>query len=64
VGYDTVCPHMGCTVGYSPSNNLLVCPCHGSEFLVKNGDVISGPAPRGLTRLDVVEGSDGNLYLK
>jgi hypothetical protein len=31
---------------------------------VKNGDVISGPAPRGLTRLDVVEGSDGNLYLK
>ena len=54
---------MGCTVGYSPSNNLLVCPCHGSEFLVKNGDVISGPAPHGLTKLDVVEGSDGNLYL-
>ena len=63
VSYDTVCPHMGCTVRYSPSNNLLVCPCHGSEFLVKNGDVISGPAPHGLTKLDVVEGSDGNLYL-
>jgi thiosulfate dehydrogenase [quinone] large subunit len=64
VGYDAVCPHMGCTVGYSPSNNKLVCPCHGSEFLAKNGDVISGPAPHGLTKLNVVEGSDGNLYLK
>ncbi len=21
------------------------CPCHGSEFSVKNGSVVSGPAP-------------------
>lgn len=62
--YDTVCPHMGCTVGYSPSANLLVCPCHGSEFLVSTGAVISGPAPRGLEKLDVVEEPDGNIYLK
>lgn len=64
LGYDTVCPHMGCTVGYSPSAKLLVCPCHGSEFLVSNGDVISGPSPRGLLKLNVVEEPDGNLYLK
>ncbi len=64
VAYDTVCPHAGCTVGYSSSNNLMVCPCHGSEFLVKNGDVINGPAPHGLTEYSVVEGSDGNLYLQ
>ena len=64
VGFDTVCPHMGCTVGYSPSNNLLVCPCHHSEFFVNNGYVIQGPAPHGLTKLDIVKGSDGNLYLK
>ena len=64
VAYDTVCPHMGCTVGYSAANNLMVCPCHGSEFEVKTGDVISGPAPHGLTKLNVVEESDGNLYLK
>ena len=64
VGYDTVCPHQGCTVGYSPAANLLVCPCHGSEFLVSTGAVISGPAPRGLLKLDVVEEPDGNLYLK
>lgn len=64
VGFDTVCPHMGCTVQYSPSNNMLVCPCHHSEFYVNNGDVIQGPAPHALTKLDIVEGSDGNLYLR
>jgi thiosulfate dehydrogenase [quinone] large subunit len=64
IGYDTVCPHMGCTVAYSPSAKLLVCPCHNSEFLVSTGAVISGPAPRGLLKLDVVEEPDGNLYLK
>jgi thiosulfate dehydrogenase [quinone] large subunit len=64
LGYDTVCPHMGCTVAYSPSAKLLVCPCHNSEFLVSTGAVISGPAPRGLLKLDVVEEPDGNLYLK
>jgi thiosulfate dehydrogenase [quinone] large subunit len=64
VAYDTVCPHMGCTVGYSASANLLVCPCHGSQFQVVNGDVLGGPAPHGLTKLDVIKGSDGNLYLK
>jgi thiosulfate dehydrogenase (quinone) large subunit len=64
LGYDTVCPHMGCTVGYSPSANLLVCPCHGSEFDVLTGDVVRGPSPRGLFKLDVVEEPDGNLYLK
>ncbi len=64
LGYDTVCPHQGCTVGYSPATNLMVCPCHGSQFLVSTGAVISGPAPRGLRKLDIVEEPDGNLYLK
>jgi len=64
VGFDTVCPHMGCTVQYSPSNDLLVCPCHHSEFFANNGDLIQGPAPHGLTKLDIVKGSDGNLYLR
>lgn len=64
LAYDTVCPHMGCTVGYSPSAKILACPCHGSEFKVSNGDVISGPAPHGLTKLNVVLEPDGNIYLK
>ncbi len=62
--YDAVCPHAGCTVGYYAQNHVFACPCHGSQFLVANGDVISGPAPHGLAKLTVVEGPDGNLYLK
>jgi thiosulfate dehydrogenase [quinone] large subunit len=62
--YDAVCPHAGCTVGWAPHNNLLVCPCHGSEFSLTTGDVLDGPSPHGLTKLKVVEESDGNLYLQ
>ena len=64
VAYNAVCPHMGCTVGYSSANKIIICPCHGSEFEVSNGDVIVGPAPHGLTKLKVVEGTNGNLYLQ
>jgi len=62
--YDAVCPHAGCTVGWAPQNNLIVCPCHGSEFNVTTGNVLNGPAPHGLTKLKVVEESNGNLYLQ
>jgi thiosulfate dehydrogenase (quinone) large subunit len=64
VAYNAVCPHMGCTVGYSAATEIIVCPCHGSEFQVSDGDLIQGPATRGLTKLNVVEGSNGNLYLE
>jgi thiosulfate dehydrogenase [quinone] large subunit len=64
VAYNAVCPHMGCTVGYSAATQIIVCPCHGSEFLVSNGDVVQGPATRGLTKLEIVEESNGNLYLE
>jgi thiosulfate dehydrogenase [quinone] large subunit len=62
--YDAVCPHAGCTVGYYAANDIIVCPCHGSEFAVTTGDVIDGPAPHGLLKLKIVEGSNGNLYLQ
>lgn len=64
LAYDAVCPHAGCPVGYSASANEFQCPCHGSTFNVETGAVTGGPAPRGLTVLKVVEGSDGNLYLQ
>jgi thiosulfate dehydrogenase [quinone] large subunit len=62
--YDAVCPHAGCTVGYYAANDVIVCPCHGSEFAVTTGDVMNGPAPHGLAKLKIVEGSNGNLYLQ
>ena len=64
VAFLAVCPHEGCTVGYSRSRRVIVCPCHGSEFEVSNGDLIVGPAPPVLTRPKVVEGTNGNLSLQ
>jgi thiosulfate dehydrogenase [quinone] large subunit len=63
VAYDAVCPHAGCTVGYSASNNVIACPCHGSLFQVSDGALLQGPAPHGLTALTVAE-SGGQLYVK
>jgi len=64
LAYDAVCPHAGCTVGYYASNHVFACPCHGSTFALDTGAVLGGPATRGLSKLTVVEESDGNLYLK
>ncbi|HVX19950.1 MAG TPA: Rieske 2Fe-2S domain-containing protein [Acidimicrobiales bacterium] len=63
VAYDAVCPHAGCTVGYSTGGRLIVCPCHGSEFNPTNGAVEAGPATRGLRAITVAEGGDGQLYV-
>jgi thiosulfate dehydrogenase [quinone] large subunit len=63
LAYDAVCPHAGCTVGYSSAADLIVCPCHGSEFNPATGAVVAGPAPRGLAVIPIQEGGDGRLYV-
>jgi len=64
LGFDAVCPHAGCTVGYDQRRVRFVCPCHGSEFNGSTGAVEVGPATRGLRRITVAEGSDGQLYAR
>ena len=63
VAFDAICPHAGCTVAYQRSAHLIACPCHGSEFDAGTGDVIRGPATRGLTTISVTRGSNGDLYV-
>lgn len=49
-----ICTHLGCTVRIT--GDELVCPCHGSRF-DRTGQVLSGPAPRALTRMPLqIEG--------
>ena len=62
VAFDAVCPHEGCTVAYVAPEKLFVCPCHGSRFNGETGALVNGPAPRGLTRITIAEGPDGDLY--
>ncbi len=61
--FDALCPHAGCVVSYSKPADLLVCPCHGSQFNAKSGVVEVGPAVTGLKEYKLAVGSDGQLYI-
>ena len=45
-----ICPHLGCPVNWDVAKDQYACPCHAS-FFNRQGDVQSGPAPRGLDPL-------------
>jgi thiosulfate dehydrogenase [quinone] large subunit len=62
VAFDAVCPHAGCTVEFAQSQDILVCPCHGSLFNASTGAVEQGPAASGLRTIPVTE-SSGQLYV-
>jgi Rieske Fe-S protein len=56
-GFSAVCTHMQCIVD-QVANGTIDCPCHGSQFSVKDGSVVAGPAPSPLPAQAIkVEGS-------
>jgi cytochrome b6-f complex iron-sulfur subunit len=59
--YSLVCTHLGCIVKWEPQNADFHCPCHAGKF-DPEGNVISGPPPRPLTKLMLaIEGE--NIYV-
>ncbi len=32
LAFNTVCPHLGCSIDYKPAENHFFCPCHTSAF--------------------------------
>ena len=63
VAYSRLCTHMGCSVGlYQSESESLVCPCHQSAFLVREGARPQfGPATRPLPQLPIDTDADGFL---
>ncbi len=57
--FSAVCTHSGCTVGYQ--GGVIFCPCHGAQYDAQTGQVISGPAPSGLSPKKVLE-AGGQIY--
>src|ERR1700690_1693820 len=55
-----VCTHLGCTV--NRAGHGYHCPCHGSVFN-DQGNVVSGPAPRGLEWFQVTLSKDNRLLV-
>jgi nitrite reductase/ring-hydroxylating ferredoxin subunit len=42
--FSAICTHQGCTVSQI-TKGAIVCPCHGSQFSIRDGSVLGGPAP-------------------
>jgi glycine/D-amino acid oxidase-like deaminating enzyme/nitrite reductase/ring-hydroxylating ferredoxin subunit len=49
-----VCTHARCIVGWNRVEKSWDCPCHGARYSV-DGEVLTGPAQRGLQRIDLEE---------
>ncbi|MGH2489316.1 MAG: Rieske (2Fe-2S) protein [Candidatus Limnocylindria bacterium] len=45
--FDDTCTHMGCSLAAGDLDGTTVtCACHGSQFDVRSGAVLRGPAER------------------
>ena len=50
--WSAICTHLGCTVQWHPEEKKFICPCHQGIYDF-NGNVLSGPPPRPLEKLQV-----------
>jgi menaquinol-cytochrome c reductase iron-sulfur subunit len=61
---NTVCPHLGCSVGYNAAYQGYFCPCHRSSFAL-DGAIADpkSPSPRGMDELEAVV-RDGEVWVR
>ncbi|HEX6522816.1 MAG TPA: Rieske (2Fe-2S) protein [Streptosporangiaceae bacterium] len=55
--FSAVCTHVGCILN-KIANGTIDCPCHGSEFRITDGSLVTGPAngPLPKKNIKIVEG--------
>jgi Rieske Fe-S protein len=56
------CSHLGCFAHWEGGLRKFVCPCHNAVF-DENGQVVAGPPPLGLTRVEV-EVRNNQVFMK
>jgi len=60
--YNRVCTHLQCLLNYDSNNDQIICPCHGSVFAGKDGNVVNGPARKPLPTIELEEEENGDIY--
>ncbi|MCA0375527.1 MAG: Rieske 2Fe-2S domain-containing protein [Gemmatimonadetes bacterium] len=61
---NSVCPHLGCSVGWNAANHGYFCPCHKSAFAV-DGSIADpkSPSPRAMDALEA-EVRNGEVWVR
>jgi menaquinol-cytochrome c reductase iron-sulfur subunit len=61
---NSVCPHLGCSVGYNATSQGYFCPCHKSSFAV-DGAILDpkSPSPRAMDALEA-EVRNGEVWVR
>jgi Rieske Fe-S protein len=59
--FSAVCTHVGCLCN-QVADGTINCPCHGSQFKITDGSVVSGPAPAPLPAAKITV-SGGKILL-
>jgi nitrite reductase/ring-hydroxylating ferredoxin subunit len=58
------CAHRGCLLSEGDlDGNVITCSCHGSQFDIRDGTLLRGPATAGQPALEVRE-TDGSLEVR
>jgi Rieske Fe-S protein len=60
--YGQKCTHLSCPVYYDRADDRFECPCHEGAFDVKTGDVLYGPPPRPLDRIQLELRGGGEVW--
>ena len=58
VGMQATCTHLGCTVAWNATSQLVECPCHGARYNL-HGEVLAGPAREALGLVSLTIEEDG-----
>jgi nitrite reductase/ring-hydroxylating ferredoxin subunit len=62
--FDDTCTHLRCSLAEGDlEETTVICPCHGSEFDVRSGAVLQGPAREPVETYEV-RTEDGSLEIK
>ncbi len=58
LAFSAVCTHVGCILN-KIADGSIDCPCHGSEFRITDGSVITGPAsgPLQKKKIKIIKGN-------